>query len=62
MCKAGLSKTQAGLVKDWLNYAEGPGQTVAPKLEYAPLPAAIKAQAQAKIDGLQCNGAAIAAG
>jgi phosphate transport system substrate-binding protein len=62
MCKAGLSKTQAGLVKDWLNYAEGDGQAVAPKLEYAPLPAAIKAQAQAKVDGLQCNGAPIAAG
>ncbi|MEA2424804.1 MAG: phosphate transport system substrate-binding protein [Thermoleophilaceae bacterium] len=62
MCKAGLSKQTAGLVKDWLNYAEGPGQTVAPKLEYAPLPAAIKSQAQAKVDGLQCNGAAITGG
>jgi phosphate transport system substrate-binding protein len=62
MCKAGLSATQAGLVKDWLNYAEGDGQAVAPELEYAPLPDAIKQAGQAKIDGLQCNGAAIAAG
>jgi phosphate transport system substrate-binding protein len=62
MCKAGLSATQAGLVKDWLNYAEGDGQTVAPELQYAPLPDAVKQAGQAKIDGLQCNGAAIAAG
>jgi len=62
MCKAGLTATQAGLVKDWLNYAEGDGQKLAPELEYAPLPDSIKAQAQAKIDGLVCNGAAIAAG
>jgi phosphate transport system substrate-binding protein len=62
MCKAGLTAAKAGLVKDWLNYAEGDGQTVAPKLQYAPLPAAIKSQAQAKVDGLLCNGAAIAGG
>jgi phosphate transport system substrate-binding protein len=62
MCKAGLDATKAGLVKDWLNYAEGDGQAVAPELEYAPLPDAIKQKAQAKIDGLVCNGAAIAAG
>jgi phosphate transport system substrate-binding protein len=62
MCKAGLSATQAGLVKDWLNYAEGDGQTVAPELQYAPLPDAINQAAKAKVDGLQCNGAAIAAG
>ena len=62
LCKAGMSATQAGLVRDWLNYAEGDGQAVAPELQYAPLPAAIKQQAQAKVDGLQCNGAAVAAG
>jgi phosphate transport system substrate-binding protein len=60
MCKAGTSKEKAGLVKDWLNYAEGPGQPVARELQYAPLPDAIKSKAQAKVDGLQCNGAAIA--
>ena len=61
MCKAGVKPDQAKLVKDWLNYALGPGQQVAPKLQYAPLPAAIKQKAQAKVDGLQCNGQAIAA-
>jgi phosphate transport system substrate-binding protein len=62
MCKVGLTKEKAGLVKDWLNYAEGGGQAIAPDLQYAPLPDAIKQKAQAKVDGLQCNGAAIAAG
>ncbi len=61
-CKAGLDATKAGLLKDWLNYAEGDGQAVAPELEYAPLPDSVKQAAQAKIDGLVCNGAAIAAG
>jgi phosphate transport system substrate-binding protein len=59
-CKAGLDKTKAGLLKDWLDYALGDGQAVAPDLEYAQLPAAIKTKAQAKVDGLVCNGAAIA--
>jgi len=58
-CKAGQNATQAKLVKNWLTYALGPGQQVAPQLEYAPLPDSIKTKAQAKVDGLQCNGAAI---
>ncbi len=60
VCKAGLDATKAGLLKDWLNYALGDGQAVAAELEYAKLPDAIKTKAQAKIDGLQCNGSAIA--
>jgi phosphate transport system substrate-binding protein len=60
MCKAGLSKDKAGLVKDWLDYAEGDGQSVAGELQYAALPDAIKSKAQAKVDGLECNGTAIA--
>ena len=60
VCKAGLDATKAGLLKDWLNYALGDGQAVAAELEYAKLPDAIKTMAQAKIDGLQCNGTAIA--
>ena len=60
-CKAGIQANQAKLVKDWLNYALGPGQQVAPELQYAPLPDNIKSKAQAKVDGLQCNGQAIAA-
>lgn len=61
MCKAGMAKEKAGLVKDWLNYAEGDGQGLAEQLEYAKLPDAIKQKAQAKIDGLKCDGAAVAA-
>jgi len=58
-CKAGENATQAKLVKNWLNYGLGAGQQVAPQLQYAPLPDNIKTKAQAKVDGLQCNGAAI---
>jgi phosphate transport system substrate-binding protein len=61
MCKAGVQANQAKLVKDWLGYALGEGQQVAPQLQYAPLPDAIKTKAQAKVDGLQCNGQAIGA-
>jgi phosphate transport system substrate-binding protein len=57
MCKAGLSKAKATLVYNWLEYALGDGQKVAPELQYAPLPAAIKAKASAKVSGLTCNGA-----
>lgn len=59
MCKAGISADQAKLVKAWLDYALGDGQKVAPQLEYAPLPDAIKEKAMAKVSGLQCNGQAI---
>jgi phosphate transport system substrate-binding protein len=58
-CKAGQNATQAKLVKNWLNYALGAGQQVAPQLQYAPLPDNIKTAAKAKVDGLQCNGQAI---
>ena len=60
MCKSGISAANAKIVKAWLNYALGPGQELAPELQYAPLPDPIKQKAQAKVDGLQCNGAAIA--
>ena len=62
MCKAGLTAQKAKLVKSWLNYALGPGQQVAPELQYAPLPDSVLAKAKAKVDGLQCNGQAIAGG
>ncbi len=58
-CKAGENPTQAKLVKSWLGYALGDGQAVAPQLQYAPLPDNVKTKAQAKVDALQCNGAAI---
>ena len=59
MCKAGVAAKTASLVKDWLDYGLGDGQSVAKELEYAPLPANIKTKAQAKVDGLQCNGTAL---
>ena len=59
MCKAGKSKDTAQRVTNWLNYALGPGQQVATQLQYAPLPSNIKSKAQAKVDALKCNGAAL---
>jgi phosphate transport system substrate-binding protein len=59
MCKAGMAPEKAKLVKAWLDYAEGPGQGVAKELQYAQLPSDLHAKAQAKVDGLQCNGNAI---
>ena len=61
MCKAGMDQGKAGLVKAWLDYAEGPGQNVAKELQYAQLPGDLHTKAQAKVDGLQCNGKAIQA-
>jgi phosphate transport system substrate-binding protein len=61
MCKAGLSAGKAKLVKAWLDYALSDGQSVAPELQYAALPAAIKSKAEAKVTGLQCNGSPIGA-
>jgi phosphate transport system substrate-binding protein len=59
LCKAGESSGKAKLVKSWLDYAMGDGQTVAPQLQYAPLPQAIHTKAKAKVDALQCNGSAV---
>jgi phosphate transport system substrate-binding protein len=58
-CKAGKSKSVAQDTFDWLNYALGDGQKVAPDLQYAPLPSSILSQAKAKVDGLECNGSAL---
>jgi phosphate transport system substrate-binding protein len=58
-CKAGKDAGAAKRVKAWLQYAEGDGQSVAKELQYAPLPDDLHAKAVAKVDGLQCNGAAI---
>jgi phosphate transport system substrate-binding protein len=56
MCKAGMSKKSAADTMAWLAYGQGPGQQVAPQLQYAPLPATIHSKAQAMVKGLQCNG------
>jgi phosphate transport system substrate-binding protein len=58
-CKAGKDEGAAKRVKAWLQYAEGDGQNVAKELQYAPLPDDLHTKAMAKVDGLQCNGAAI---
>ena len=60
LCKAGLSEGKAKLVKGWLDYALGDGQSVAKELSYAPLPAAIHTKAQQAVAGLSCNGAPVA--
>src|SRR3954447_17997949 len=59
MCKAGKSKPIAQRVKNWLDYAEGDGQSVAKELQYGALPAPILTAAQAKVKGLACNGKAL---
>src|SRR4051794_11737249 len=59
MCKAGLSQGKAKLVKSWLDYALGDGQSVAKELQYAPLPSNIPSKAEAKVNGLECNGSPV---
>ncbi len=60
ICKAGKDEGTAKRVKAWLQYAMGDGQNVAGELQYAKLPDELHTKAVAKVDGLQCNGAAIA--
>lgn len=60
-CKAGVSKEAAASLKAWLTYVLGDGQSVAPDLEYAPLPSSIQSRAQAKVDALVCDGQPIEA-
>jgi phosphate transport system substrate-binding protein len=59
-CKAGMAPEKAKLLKAWLDYAEGDGQAAAGELSYAKLPDALHTKAQAKVEGLTCNGQAIA--
>jgi phosphate transport system substrate-binding protein len=59
ICKAGKDAETAKRLKAWLDYALGDGQAVAGELQYAKLPDDLHTKAQAKVDGLQCNGAAI---
>jgi phosphate transport system substrate-binding protein len=56
MCKAGKSEQVAKSVVSWLNFALSDGQQIAPQLQYAALPDKIRQKAQAKVDGLECNG------
>jgi len=56
MCKAGRSKGQAEAVKKFITYGLGAGQKVEESLDYAPLPAALLAKAQAQLTHMTCNG------
>jgi phosphate transport system substrate-binding protein len=58
-CKAGLSKTVAAGLKQFLTYLVGPGQDTIKKLSYAPIPSSLQSQVQSAIDGMQCNGSPI---
>jgi phosphate transport system substrate-binding protein len=58
-CKAGADENKAQDLKAWLDYAEGAGQDVAAELQYAKLPDDLHTKAQAKVDGLTCNGSPI---
>ncbi len=60
-CRAGISRDAAGNLKAWLTYILGDGQSVAPDLEYAPLPASIQSRAQARVEALTCDGQPIEA-
>lgn len=61
VCKAGASQSTAESLKAWLTYILGSGQSVAPQLEYASLPAGVQSMALARVDALTCNGQPIAA-
>lgn len=58
-CRAGVGAGRAKLLKGWLDYALGEGQQVAPRLQYAPLPAGILAKAKAAVASMTCDGKAI---
>jgi phosphate transport system substrate-binding protein len=63
MCKAGVPGGQSaaqGVVK-FLKYGLGAGQSILGQADYASLPSAILAKAQAKVAALQCNGSPISA-
>ena len=60
VCKAGMKPDQATRLKAWLDYAEGEGQNVAGELQYAKLPDGLHRKAEAKVNGLTCNGQPIA--
>jgi phosphate transport system substrate-binding protein len=47
-------------LKAWLDYAEGEGQNVAGELQYAKLPDELRSRAEAKVNGLTCDGQPIA--
>lgn len=59
LCKGGMSQANAKALKAFLEYALGPGQSVAKQLYYAPLPAPLLSKAKGQLAKLKCNGSAL---
>jgi phosphate transport system substrate-binding protein len=59
-CKAGMSKDKAAGLKKYLSYLVGDGQATIEKLSYAKIPAPLQSKVQTAIDGMKCDGSAIA--
>ncbi len=60
LCAAGVEPDEAAAVKAWLGHALGEeGQRAARRLGYAPLPERMRTKAEAAVDRLECDGAAI---
>jgi phosphate transport system substrate-binding protein len=51
--KAGVSPAKAKQLQAWLRYELGDGQQLAAKLDYAPLPEALRTKALAAVDAMQ---------
>jgi len=62
MCKAGLSDTDAQNVVGWVNFILGPGQDIAKKLSYSPLPDNVLNADKDIVSTLECNGSPISGG
>lgn len=56
MCKTGIARSRAQLVVNWLHYALNAGQTVAPELQYGPLPNDVLAAARTAVAAELCDG------
>jgi phosphate transport system substrate-binding protein len=58
-CKAGMSKSKAAGLKEFLSYLVGDGQSTIQKLSYAKIPSALQSKVRSAIDAMQCNGSPI---
>jgi phosphate transport system substrate-binding protein len=56
LCKAGMSKSAAAGLKQFLTFGLGAGQDVAKQLQYATLPGSIRSKAVQAVNSLRCNG------
>jgi phosphate transport system substrate-binding protein len=61
-CKAGLDKTKAQGLKEFLSFLVGAqGQDTIQKLSYAKIPSSLDQKVQSAIDGMKCNGSPLGA-